>query len=392
MQEAKVPKSLLAELDRCVKCGMCLPECPTYRLTVNENESPRGRLALIEGLVQGRIGIDESLSTHLDHCLGCRRCERVCPSQVRYGYLIDQARNMIADETGQPLSAVIRRPRLLRLGTRLAHAVPTVLSKPISGLHRMHHLARSLPASSAAPTAGEYAANGATVRGRVGLFCGCAIQQGDVLQAALTLLRHAGFTVVVPADAGCCGALAQHGGDSTSATRLADVNRAAFDDRLDGVISIASGCGIHLDDYQPPLSARHWDVCQFLLEQADLDTTDFQALPETVLLHTPCSVENVYRGGAWARGLLGLIAGLNVEDIGEPGQCCGSAGDYMLRHPETADRLRQPLLEQIKTQPGRPVLTGNVGCAMHIAAGINGEVPAHEVLHPIELLARQLRR
>jgi len=393
MRDPEVLKPLRAELDRCVKCGMCLPECPTYRLTVNENESPRGRLALIEGLVQGQIEADEALVSHLDHCLGCRRCERVCPSQVRYGYLIDQAQGLISDGSGSRLSSLIRRPALLQLGTRLARAVPTSFSEPFGRWHHLHELARALPASPAAPDAGEYTPQSGTVRGRVGLFAGCtgAAQQGGALQAALKLLRYAGYTVIIPTGSGCCGALSQHAGDPGSAKALADTNRAAFDQRLDAVISIASGCGIHIDGYQPPLPADHWDVCRFLLEHGDLDETDFSPLSTTALLHTPCSVENVYRGGDWARGLLARIGDLDVVDIGEPGQCCGAAGDYMLRHPETADRLREPLLNQLAARPGPFLLTGNVGCAMHLATGIRAQAGETEVLHPVELLARQLR-
>jgi glycolate oxidase iron-sulfur subunit len=230
-------------------------------------------------------------------------------------------------------------------------------------------------------------------RGRVGLFAGCAtsVQQGGALQDALSLLRAIGFAVEIPADAGCCGALAIHHGDRPEAQRLAARNRAAFDSGLDAVVSIASGCGVQLDDYAPALPARHLDICRFLAESDALDAVHFRPLPARVLLHTPCTVENVYRGARWARDLLSRIPAIEILDAAEAGQCCGSAGDYMLRHPETAARLRRPIVDQAKASGATILATSNVGCALHIAEGLGAEAGV-EVLHPVQLLARQLVR
>lgn len=394
MNDTAPPETLQRELDRCVKCGMCLPECPTYRLQGNENESPRGRLALIEGLLAGRLQGDDLLTRHLDSCLGCRRCERLCPSQVRYGYLIDQGRALLPPRRGQWLVRWIEHPQLLRAGTLLARTLPALLSRPlgrrVQGLHR---LARALPAASAGPRPGDYPATTGPAKGRVALFAGCTGQavQGGALDAALVLLRHAGYDVTVPPPS-CCGALSQHAGDLGRAAGLAERNRAIFAGGLEAVLSIASGCGIQLDAYQPPLPVAHLDIGRFLLERGGFSAADFAPLPARLALHTPCSVENVYRGAGWARALLGLIPGLEVVPVGETGQCCGAAGDHVLRDPDRAAQLRAPLLGQIAEGRFGLLATGNVGCAMHLAAGLAGDGRGIEVLHPVEILARQLRR
>ena len=393
MANGKAPITPLEALDRCVKCGMCLPECPTYRLERNENESPRGRLALMEGLLQDRLTGDAPLTRHLDNCLGCRRCERVCPSLVPYGRLLDVARERLAGGRPRRLAALIQDPRLQHWGTQLARFTPSALSRPLRTLHGLHQLATALPATATAPPAGNYAPLRGAPRGRVGLFLGCAsaAQQGGALQAALQLLRYAGFQVFIPTRAGCCGALSMHSGDPRRAAQLAQTNRAAFDASLDAIVSIASGCGIHLDDYQPPLPTGHVDINRFLLEHGDLRAADFEPLADNVLVHTPCSMENVYRGGGWVDALLSPIPELTLRAVGETGQCCGSAGDYMLRHPELAARLRAPILEATAAHAARILLTSNVGCAMHLAAGLQAQRENIEVLHPVELLARQLR-
>ncbi|MCB1725707.1 MAG: (Fe-S)-binding protein [Chromatiaceae bacterium] len=384
---------LLREADRCVKCGLCLPECPTYRLTRDENESPRGRIALIEGLARSQLDPRGRSTTHLDSCLACRRCERVCPSQVRYGGLIQRAYVDFAVRTPRPLDSMLADPRVLRLAGRMARTLPAALSRPFAKLHRMQRVARALGDGGIAPTPGEYTCRATSPRGRVGLFLGCATAayQGRALGAAVTLLTHAGFDTVVATGQRCCGALELHAGNPAAAARRADVNRIAFDAALDAVVSVASGCGIHLDAYDPPLPARHFDILRFLLERGGLTTHDFLPLRAAVLLHTPCSMENVYRGGDWAPALLGLIDGLEVVALGERGQCCGAAGDHMLRYPQVACELRQPLLETIGRTQSTLLLTTNVGCAMHLAEGLGDDRASLRVLHPVELLAGQLR-
>lgn len=395
MPPIQSPADLKVELDRCVKCGLCLPDCPTYRLETNENESPRGRLALIEGLVNGRLkATDSALQRHLDSCLLCRRCERVCPSGVAYGAIFDNARSVLAAHRPRSrLAALVEHPNMLRSATLAARIVPTWLTGPFPALQRIHRLGRALYAEPP-PAPGTYPAIGQSARGRVGLFSGCATaaQQGGALLAARVLLQHAGFEVQVPAGAACCGALAAHAGDQPRARALAARNRQAFDASLDAVVSIASGCGIHLDVAEPALAAPHTDICRFLVQSGGLSSAELQPRAQRVLLHTPCSVENVYRGKHWPTALLSRVPELDVVPIGAAGECCGSAGDYLLRHAATAARLREPLLDAAADSGADVLLTTNVGCAMHIAAGLAGRRHRIEVLHPVELLARQLRQ
>lgn len=392
MQNPDAEQAIKSDLDRCVKCGMCLPECPTYRLETNENESPRGRLALIEGLISGQLPRDAAMARHLDSCLACRRCERVCPSQVPYGRLIDAARERLYPGRTPRLGDLLRRPALLRTGLRLARAIPGAVSRPVPPLHRLHAAARALTSTGPAPAPGDYAPFTGRPRGRVGLFAGCIgrVQQGGAIASALRLLRHCGFNVWVPEAQPCCGALARHAGDADAAERLATGSRALFGREMDAVVSLVSGCGVHLDDYQPPLPAPHFDIHRFLLERGGLRPSDFSPLARDVALHSPCSVENVYRGAQWVSTLLELIPGLQIEPIGVAGQCCGAAGDYMLRRPQTAARLRSPLVEQTLDNGHTLLLTANVGCAMHLAAGLRERGAQVEVLHPVDLLARQL--
>jgi glycolate oxidase iron-sulfur subunit len=386
------PADLKEKLDHCVKCGMCLPQCPTFRLTRSENRSPRGRLALIEALVDGQLdAADPILHGHLDSCLLCRRCERVCPSGVGYGAIMDAARtSLLPTRPARWYQRLVEDPPRLRAAVLVSRLAPPWLSRPFRALHRQHRLARALYAETP-PTPGLYPAIGRR-QGRVGLFLGCATyaQQGGALHAATRLLRHAGFDVLVPAEATCCGALAAHTGHVSPAAEMARRTREAYAGQCDVVISVASGCGTHLDSSSDDLGLTHSDVCAFLLEESCLTRLNFGPRHQHVAVHTPCTVENLYQGADWARRLLGLIPELELSTIGEAGQCCGSAGDYLLRHPDTAATLRRPLLDELIDIGAAVLATTNVGCAIHLAAGLAMARHAVEVLHPVELLDRQL--
>jgi glycolate oxidase iron-sulfur subunit len=371
---------------------MCLVECPTYRLRFDENESPRGRLAIMGMLLDGTIERHSPAIAHLDSCLGCRRCERVCPSGVEYGALLDAVRARSPTPPGRRLVArLLQRASLQLAGCTLARLVPPTVTRPFGRLHTLHRLGRALTPDGPAPAARVHPGN-APVRGRVGLFAGCsaAALQPGALQAATKLLCHAGFDVFVPKDKHCCGALTAHAGDRQGATKAARRTRAAFAAGLDAIVSLASGCGIHLDTYDPPLP--HVDICRFLADQGRMRAAVFTPLRETVALHVPCSVENVYRGSEWARTLLRLVPGLEVGTVGSPGQCCGAAGDYMLRHSVTAARLRQAVLDDIIETGFELVATSNAGCAAHLALGLADRGASVRIVHPVEILARQLVR
>ncbi len=385
------PADLKEKLDRCVKCGLCLPQCPTFRLSRSENRSPRGRLALIEALAQGLLPADNpALAGHLDSCLQCRRCERVCPSDVPYGEILDTARaRLLPTPPMRWHQRLLERPDRLRALVLASRGLPIWLSRLFPGLNRQHRLARALYAETP-PMAGSYPTAGRS-RGRIGLFTGCATfaQQGGALRAGIRLLNAGGYDVVIPCGTGCCGALAAHSGQTARAEALRNANRQAFEGACDVVVTIASGCGTYLDAVKG-FDVPHRDICAFLVEQGGLQRDAFLPRQQRVALHTPCTVENTYGGADWAMQLLALVPQLDVIEVGARGQCCGSAGDYLLRHAETADALRQPLLDELIDSDVGVLATSNVGCAIHLAAGLAATRTSVEVLHPVELLERQL--
>ncbi|EGW22924.1 (Fe-S)-binding protein [Methylobacter tundripaludum] len=398
--------NLLADADLCVKCGLCLPHCPTYNKTQNENESPRGRIALIQAWAGKHLETSKKLVEHIDNCLLCRSCERVCPAVVPYGRLINDFREQIKGERDTTLSvSLLKRVSHNKTAGRLAQSglkfyQTTALQKTarflrLPELLRLDKIDRLLPDyHDSTPLAPHYPTT-AEVRGNVGLFIGCmgSLLDHETVNAAIKVLTAAGFNVSIPEQQTCCGALDLHDGDNETSGQLAATNCSAFADKnLDAIITIASGCGSQMQEYQQAeFAGKVVDISQFLIKSGCDLSEQLQPLAASVCLHTPCSLKNVMREEQGAVKLLQQIPEIKMTPLPASIQCCGSAGSYMLDHPQMAQALLSDLLGvALKDQP-EYLVSSNIGCALHISAGLRERGIALEVLHPVTLIARQLK-
>lgn len=405
--------STLKDTDRCVMCGMCLPQCPTYGKTRNEADSPRGRISLMQALDRGRLPMDAHLLAHLDGCLGCRACEAVCPSGVPYGALIDATRaELHARRPRGPRARLLARlarafvehrgaRRMAATCLRLAQAGGLMALAGALRIDRLLGMARARALLPRLTRGWRYRGHAAGDAGaRVALFTGCAGEVFDVqtLEASARLLERLGFDLRVPEAQTCCGALYQHNGEPARAAMLAGRNAEAFaDPSLEAVISTATGCGAQLAEYAAlypgtadALAAKAQDISAFLARRGALEGRRFAALPKRVAVHTPCSLAHVLKGGAHPLALLRHIPGIELLELPAPGRCCGAAGTYMFTQPEMSDALLEDRLTQLRTLGPDLLVTSNVGCALHFKAGLARTGLEIEVLHPVTLLERQL--
>ena len=358
--------------DHCVQCGLCLPHCPTYRLDATETESPRGRIAYAKAVATGALAPTRLGDLHLDHCLGCRRCEGACPAGVEYGSLLVAARS--AQAARRPLPSQSRRALAMLARPRLLGA--------LLGLYRAGHFL--LPANWQ-PLPRPPAASAARLpsAGPIAVFSGCVARsyEGPAREALRRLLAAAGAQLAEPVGQGCCGAAATHAGAAAQAAALAARNREAFAGR-ERVLCLASGC-------QPTLAtslegtATVDDPLRFL--QRRVDQLQFRdARGRRVALHRPCTQVALPGSIAAMRELLARVPGLEVVDLPDRG-CCGGAGLHMIQFPERAQALAAPLREDIARSGASEVLSANVGCRLHLSDG--KLVPLR---HPLELLAEFL--
>lgn len=366
---------LVALTDQCVQCGLCLPACPTYQLDRLEAESPRGRIALARAWELGTIPPTAAGDTHLDQCLGCRRCEAVCPAGVQYGPLLLQARTRqrgrrMPGWRQSALEWLTARPRylagLLGLYRRLYRLLPIAL--------------RPLPRPPATPRPAPIPVSPDTT---VHLFTGCVARAYETrLQQALRQLCAATGVQLAIADAQvCCGALHAHAGNAAAAATLAQSNRAAFAG-TQTVLTLASGC------HESIAQALHGvadtiDAIDFLAARAD--ALCFRDTRTRVALHLPCTQRNVVRSDRATRALLARMPGLEIIELDAGHGCCGAAGTQMLADPARAAAFRQPLLDQFEASGATRLLSANIGCRLHFANATR--LP---VQHPLEFLAESL--
>ncbi len=400
--------TLSTELDRCVMCGMCSQHCPTYQLTADENESPRGRIALIAALNSKQLDADAHLQTHLKHCTGCRACEAYCPSGVRFGTIMNEAKALLPNlpAPSMPSPQTIRWLRLYQRSGLQKITRASGLLKPL-GLAQKENLLPHIPDT---PDWRSYypAKPGISHCGDIALFTGCIanIFDREALDASRRLLNALGYGVHVPPTQSCCGAMALHNGQADEATALSQQNLDAFS-KLDiqAIVHTASGCTAHLSEYSQQLPEEQGfvnkikDISQFLNELEWPAHLSIAPLHKTVALHTPCSLQNVLRQADAPRQLLQRIPKLEIVPLVQSTRCCGGAGQYMLEQADFARQLREQTLDALNhislmkkaRQKIDTLVTSNLGCALHLAAGLRERGQAIVVTHPVALLAKQLK-
>lgn len=371
--------ALPALADRCVQCGLCLPHCPTYRLDLSEAESPRGRIAYAKAVSTGLLAPTPLGDQHLDHCLGCLRCEQACPAGVEYGDLLRLAR------AEQAIRSPLSMTRRARLG---------LLARPrlLSGLLRVYRVVyRGLPTSwrhlprPPAPTPDPLPLSSTPKEGHPGvsIFVGCIADtyESAIRKALERCLQKAGIEPVAAPSQTCCGTAAAHAGDVAAANRLAQANRQAFA-AGPTVICLASGCR---DLLRKSLQGTSDVVDASVFLQRIAGRLSFRsAAGRRVALHLPCSQRPDVDAIAATRALLARIPGLEVLELPDTG-CCGAAGLHMTEHPERADRLRAPMIDALERSGVQELLSANIGCRLHLANGTR-----IAVRHPVEFLAEHL--
>lgn len=343
---------------------------------------------------------------HLDLCLGCRACETACPSGVRYGELIEDARAYVATSYRRPwwdrwrrrlISSIFPYPSRLRV-----LLIPVqVLQR--SGIWRL--IKRAVPAAAILPRLTgarelpEVTPARGGERGRVGLLIGCVAREffSETNQATARVLARNGWTVVVPQAQGCCGALHLHAGDPATARRFARRNLDAFAPDLEAIIVNAAGCGVVMKEYGRLLGDDPQYADRALAFAAKVrDVTEFlAALPareperrieRRVTYHDACHLAHGQQVREAPRALLRLIPGLEVVPLPEAEICCGSAGSYSLVEPGMARRLLERKIANIATTGASCVVAANPGCVLQIQAGLRARGLAIAVKHPVELL------
>ena len=399
----------------CIHCGLCLEACPTYVVTGNENDSPRGRIYLMRAVAEGRLeNTSAAFGRHIDRCLGCRACEQACPAGVQYGQLLEASREELweaqpkQDLTNRLLRFVLRHvwlsPTRLRLMFRAARVFRDLgLSKLMlkSGLMPSRVEFSMALLESSRPIFNNEKANESQGGGEtVELFKGC-VGEGlfpHVNGATRRVLQANGFNVEVSEQQVCCGALHAHAGDLEGARELARKNIAAFGKSDAPIVTNAGGCGAMLTTYGHLLANDDADVAdlarRFSARVRDvsqqLATRDMRSANDPsgakVTCDISCHLLYGQRAGDTSLNLLRAVRGLDFVPLRGAERCCGAAGVYNMMQPEMSAKVFSEKLANVNDTNASILATGNAGCQMHIGAGAMLAGTKLQVCHPIELV------
>lgn len=392
-------------ISSCVHCGFCLPACPTYEVLGEEMDSPRGRILLMKGVLEGEVST-EAVQPYIDRCLGCVACVPACPSGVPYGDLLMSYRAMTEPErprspmervTRQLIAQTLPYPARFRLASktaRLGKAIQRWLPEEIGTM--LDLLPENLPKTKPLPA--FYPAKGER-RARVALLSGCvqSVLAPDINWATLRVLAENGVETIIPQGQGCCGSILMHIGEEQQALKLARQNLDAFPNDVDAIISNAAGCGSGMHEYgllfkgQPEeeqanaFAHRVKDVTLFLDELGLRAPTGLKK-PLKVVYQDACHLLHAQGIGAAPRRLLMAIPNLTLLELDDGELCCGSAGTYNLEQPEIAAQLGQRKVEHILQTGADMVVSGNIGCLTQIQTHLKAKNEALRALHTIQLL------
>lgn len=409
---------------QCMRCGFCLPTCPTYALTGRERSSPRGRVALARAVAEEKLEFTTAVKEEAFFCLDCRACTTACPSGVRAGEVMEVCRSQAQafyplGKSGRAFRAFILEkmlpsPEMLetamlparlyqRLGIqwlvrhlKVLKIGPDWMEKAEGMLPRLEGPLR--------PQLPEVVPARGVRRGRIGFFLGCVmtLMYPGVSRQTVNVLSQQGFDVVTPKQAKCCGAPHLSEGDRQTARQLALFNLDLFlGQDVDFIVTDCAGCGAALKEYEELLEgqtehekltrfrSKIRDISEFLGE-VGLRTEGLKSVKTSVTYHEPCHLCHAQGISAQPRDLIRQIPGVELREMKESSWCCGSAATWGLKFADDSRQVLERKLRNVQDTGAELLVTANPGCHLQLAWGVREAGMKQEVLHVMELLGRAI--
>lgn len=414
MGDVKIPPELIIQ---CMHCGMCLPVCPTYNLTLLEKSSPRGRIRLIKEFEDGNLPATNGFVDEMYFCLDCQACQSVCPAGVQYGKLVESTRAKIF-KLGKDKQRLVKRivfkfifppaifkffARLLRLYQNSLNGVlkKVKLNKIVpKRLKQIEELAPKISDKFSSEIFPEVLKPNGDARYRVGFLTGCFmnVMYSDINVDSVEVLLENGCEVYIPKKQVCCGSVMAHYGDIETAKKFARKNIIEFSKyNLDAIVINSAGCGAFMKEYgelfkedktlrekAEHISRITKDINEFLCEigfkkpEVEIDLN--------VTYHDACHLAHAQKITMQPRMIIKSIPGISFVELNESTWCCGSAGIYNILRYDDSMKILERKIKNILETNAEVVLMANPGCHAQIEYGLKKAGANIKVMHPMTLL------
>jgi len=430
LSKAIISDDILAQ---CMHCGMCLPTCPTYSITRLESSSPRGRIRLIKSVAEGKLEINKTFINEINFCLDCQACETACPAGVKYGSIVEAAREEISIRNLEPLMVrfirraglnfIVANQSLLKVVAKILYFYQNTgiqgflhnigFFKILGGnLGQVDSLSPKMSKRFSSDMMQEVYTPAEPVRYRVLLPLGCLMDVAfaDINSDTLEVLLQHGCEVIIPKGQGCCGSLHAHNGEQRKGMELAQKTMELFGRyKYDYLISNSAGCGAYMKEYghifsgdehdqvtgdisrkATEFSSKVKDISEFLHETGfRAENYEFEG---TVTYHDACHLAHTQKVTKQPREILKSVKSIQYSELDEASWCCGSAGIYNVARYDDAFHFLERKMENIKNNNSEVVVMANPGCMGQIKHGVNKHEHAVEVLHLATFLNRSYKR
>lgn len=414
MVDVKIPSELIV---KCMHCGMCLPVCPTYNLTLLEKSSPRGRIRLIKEFEDGNLPPTDGFIDEMYFCLDCQACQSVCPAGVQYGKLVESARAKIF-KLGKDKQKWIKKiafkfiftPVIFKLFARLMRFYQNSLGGVVrkvklnkiipERLQQIEELAPGISNKFSDEVLPEVLKPSHDARYKVGFLTGCfmnVMYSGINIDSVEVLLEN-GCEVYIPKKQVCCGSVMAHYGDIETAKKFARKNIIEFSKyNLDAIVINSAGCGAFMKEYgelfkedetlkdkAEHISRITKDINEFLYE-VGFKKPEAQ-INLNVTYHDACHLAHTQKITVQPRAIIKSIPGINFVELNESTWCCGSAGIYNILRYDDSMKILERKIKNILETNAEVVLTANPGCHAQIEYGLKKAGVNVKVMHPMTLL------
>ena len=388
----------------CIQCGLCLPTCPTYILSGKEVSSPRGRIQQIKYFNSNPINLSDEFISEMNYCLDCQACETACPAGVKYGSLVESARNFITTENQTVLKKYLKKillngffsnqKRFIIISKILRFFQNISFFNLVKIFNRKILLFPNLNQTFYSENNLEFYLSIATKRFSVALLTGCIMDIAfkKIHDDTIEVLRQQGCDVYIPKMQGCCGSIHGHNGEHDEAKRLANLLKSKFNvEKFDAIISNSAGCGAFIKEYPINFDSSFSTFSNKVLDFAEfLSKINFipskNKLNVKVTYHDACHLAHSQKISSQPRDLIKLISGIEYKELNESSWCCGSAGVYNITHFEDSIKILDRKMENINKTETEFCVASNPGCIIQLEYGAKKSNSNVKIIHLATLL------